>query len=40
MSSTITDNQADRGGGIQGPFVTTNLPVELKGTIVAGNTRA
>ena len=38
VSSTITDNEADRGGGIQGPFVTTNLPVELKGTIVAGNT--
>ena len=38
VSSTITDNEADRGGGIQGPFVTTNLPVKLKGTIVAGNT--
>jgi hypothetical protein len=38
VSSTITDNEADRGGGIQGPFVTTNMPVELKGTIVAGNT--
>ena len=38
VSSTITNNEADRGGGIQGPFVTTNLPVELKGTIVAGNT--
>jgi CSLREA domain-containing protein len=38
VSSTITDNEAERGGGILGPFVTTNLPVELKGTIVAGNT--
>jgi len=38
VNSTITANEAERGGGILGPFVTTNLPVELKGTIVAGNT--
>ena len=40
VSSTITGNDADRGGGIQGPFVATNLPVELKGTIVAGDARS
>jgi large repetitive protein len=37
VNSTITDNEAERGGGILGPFVTTNLPVELKGAIVARN---
>ncbi|MDX6586768.1 MAG: hypothetical protein QOI31_1241 [Solirubrobacterales bacterium] len=38
VSSTITANRANRGGGIAGPFVSTNLPVELRGTIVARNT--
>ena len=38
VSSTITRNRATRGGGFQGPFVTGNQPVRLKGTIVAGNT--
>lgn len=38
ISSTITRNRATRGGGILGPFVTGLGPVELKGTIVAGNT--
>lgn len=38
ISSTITDNSADVGGGIAGPFISGLQPVQLKGTIVAGNT--